>query len=164
MTMKKIIFLCTGNSCRSQMAQVLMNHLGQGRIEAFSAGSKPAGYVHPLAIKTLEDAKLSTEGLRSKSWEGYQGQSFDFVITVCDRAKESCPIWPGQPVTAHWGFEDPADATGTEEQKERVFRKVFMEIQIRIKSFLALPIDTLSHFELEKQVRSIGQPTVEQKK
>src|SRR5580693_704226 len=96
--MKKLLFLCTGNSCRSQMAQVLMNSLGKGRFEAFSAGSKPAGYVLPLAIKTMQDAKLSTEGLRSKSWEEFQGQPFDFVITVCDRAKESCPVFPGHPV------------------------------------------------------------------
>ena len=115
--MKRILFLCTGNSCRSQMVEVTMNRLGKGRFEAFSAGSKPAGYVHPLAIKTLEDAKLPTEGLRSKFWEEYQGQFFDFVITVCDRAKESCPVWPGQPVMAHWGFEDPAEAVGTEKQK-----------------------------------------------
>jgi len=140
-----------------------MNRLGNGRFEAFSAGSKPAGYVHPLAIKTLQDAKLSTEGLCSKSWEEFNDQHFDFVITVCDRAKESCPIWPGQPVTAHWGFEDPADVTGTEEQKQRVFRRVFTEIQTRISLFLALPMETLSHFELEKQVRNIGQPTMEQK-
>jgi arsenate reductase len=134
--MKRILFLCTGNSCRSQMAQVIMNRLGKGRFEAFSAGSKPAGYVHPLAIKTLEDAHLPTEGLRSKSWEEFEGQAFDFVITVCDRAKESCPVWPGRPITAHWGFEDPADATGTDEQKERVFRRVFTEIQTRISLFL----------------------------
>jgi len=134
--MKRILFLCTGNSCRSQMAQAIMNHLGEGRFEAFSAGSKPAGYVHPLAIKILEEAKLSAEGLRSKSWEEFQGQSFDLVITVCDRAKESCPIWAGHPITAHWGFEDPAEATGSDEQKLRVFRKVFTEIQSRISSFL----------------------------
>jgi arsenate reductase len=154
--MKRVLFLCTGNSCRSQMAQVIMNRFGKGRFEAFSAGSKPAGYVHPLAIKTLEDAKLSAEGLRCKSWEEFEGQPFDFVITVCDRAKETCPIWPGQPITAHWGFEDPAQAAGTDEEKSRVFRKVFTEIQTRISLFLALPMDSLSHLELEKQVRGLG--------
>ena len=117
--MKRILFLCTGNSCRSQMAEVLMNHLGRGRFEAVSAGAKPAGYVHPLAIKTLQEAKLPTEGLRSKSWEEYRGQSFDGVVTVCDRAKESCPVFPGQPVSLHWGFEDPAEATGTEGNKKK---------------------------------------------
>jgi arsenate reductase (thioredoxin) len=161
--MKQLLFLCTGNSCRSQMAQVIMNRLGQGRFEAFSAGSKPAGYVHPLALKTLVDSHLPTEGLRSKSWEEYQGQSFDFVITVCDRAKESCPIWSGQPITAHWGFEDPAEAAGTDEQKERVFRRIFAEIQARIALFLALPVDQLSHFELERQVRAIGQKQSDEK-
>ena len=118
------------------MAEVIMNRMGKGRFQAFSAGSKPAGHVHPLAIKTLEDAKLPTEGLRSKSWEEYQGQSFDFVITVCDRAKETCPVFLGQPATEHWGFEDPAEAAGTDEEKRRVFRKVFTEIQIRIGMFL----------------------------
>ena len=118
------------------MAQVIMNRFGQGRFEAFSAGSKPAGYGHPLAIKTLADVGLPTDGLRCKSWEEFQGQPFDFVITVCDRAKESCPVFPGQPVTAHWGFEDPAGATGTDEEKSRVFRRVFTEIQTRIRLFL----------------------------
>jgi arsenate reductase len=158
--MKRILFLCTGNSCRSQLAEALMNRFGKGRFQAFSAGSKPAGYVHPLAIKTLDDANLPTEGLRSKSWEEYQGQPMDFVITVCDRAKETCPVWPGQPITAHWGFEDPAEATGTEEQKMRVFRRVFTELQTRIGLFLALPMDKLSHLELEKEVRGLGRPTV----
>jgi len=118
------------------MAQVIMNQLGQGRFDAFSAGSKPAGYVHPLAIKTLKDAHFPTEGLRSKSWAEYEGQPFDFIITVCDRAKESCPVWPGQPVNAHWGFEDPAEALGTDDQKEQIFRKVMTEIQTRINLFL----------------------------
>jgi arsenate reductase len=161
--MKRILFLCTGNSCRSQMAQVIMNRSGKDRFEAFSAGSKPAGQVHPLALRTLEEFHFSTEGLRSKSWGEYEGQPFDFVITVCDRARESCPVWPGQPVTAHWGFEDPAEATGTDEQKERVFRKVLLEIQTRIALFLALPMDKLSHFELEKQVRDIGQKKAHEK-
>lgn len=154
--MKRVLFLCTGNSCRSQMAEVVLGHLGRGRFETFSAGSKPAGYVHPLAIKTLQSAGMKTDGLRSKSWEEFKGQPFDFVITVCDRAKESCPIWPGQPVNAHWGFEDPAEATGAEPEKLQVFRKVFTEIQTRIGFFLALPMDKLSHMELEKQVVAIG--------
>ncbi len=158
------------------MAQVVMNHFGKGRMEAFSAGSKPAGYIHPLAIKALQEARFPTDGLRSKSWEEYAGQPFDFVITVCDRAKESCPVWlrdpasieagcigsekqrqaPGRLVTAHWGLEDPAEAQGTDEEKERVFRKVFGEIQLRIQFFLALPMDKLSFYELEKRVREIG--------
>lgn len=139
--MKRILFLCTGNSCRSQMAEVLMNQLGQGRYEAVSAGAKPSGYVHPLAIKTLQQENLSTKGLRSKSWDEYQGQAFDLVITVWDRAKASCPVWPGRPAMAHWGFEDPAEATGTDAEKEKVFRKIFLEIQARIRQFLAAPED-----------------------
>lgn len=154
--MKRILFLCSGNSCRSQMAEVLMNRLGKGRFEALSAGAKPAGYVHPMAIKTLEESNLSTAGLRSKSWEEFQGQPMDFVITVCDRAKESCPVWPGQPINAHWGFDDPAEATGTDEQKRQVFRRIFSEIQTRINLFLALPLDKLSRLELEKKVRALG--------
>lgn len=161
--MKRILFLCTGNSCRSQMAQALMNRMGEGCFEAFSAGAKPAGYVHPLALRTLKDADLSTEGLRSKSWEEFQGQPFDFVITVCNRARETCPIWPGQPVSAHWGFEDPAEATGSEEQKRHVFRKVFTEIQKRIALFLALPMEKLSFLELQKRVNDLGQKPSEQK-
>ena len=138
--MKRILFLCTGNSCRSQMAQVLMNELGNGRFAASSAGSKPAGAVHPLAIRTLQEAKLPTDGLRSKSWEEFRGQAFDVVVTVCDRAQESCPTFPGKVTKLHWGFEDPAEATGTEEQKRQVFRRVFDEIRERIQLFLALPV------------------------
>lgn len=155
--MKRVLFLCTGNSCRSQIAQVILNRLGKGRFEAFSAGSNPAGYVHPLAIKVMHDAHYSTDGLRSKSWEEFKGQPMDFVITVCDRARETCPVWPGQPITAHWGFEDPAEATGTDEQKYRVFWKIFTELQTRIGLFVALPMDKLSRLELEKQVRAMGQ-------
>ena len=154
--MKRILFLCTGNSCRSQMSEVIMNRLGKKKFEALSAGAKPVGYVHPLAIRVMQDAHLPTVGLRSKSWEEYQGQPMDFVITVCDRAKETCPVWPGQPISAHWGFEDPADATGTDEEKLRVFRKIFTEIQARIQLFVALPMDKLSKLELQKKVQELG--------
>jgi arsenate reductase len=161
--MKRILFLCTGNSCRSQMAQVILNRLGKGRFEALSAGAKPAGYVHRLAYKVLEEAHLPIEGLRSKSWEEFQGQSMDFVITVCDRAKETCPVWPGQPISAHWGFEDPAATPGTEEQKLRIFRKVFTEINARISLFLALPTEKLSRLELQKQVNDLGKSSSNEK-
>jgi arsenate reductase len=161
--MKRILFLCTGNSCRSQMAQAIINSLGKGRFEAFSAGSKPAGCVHPLAIKTLQDSHVNTDGLRSKSWEEFQGRTFDFVITVCDRAKEACPLWPGQPVSAHWGFEDPAEATGTDERKLAAFRRIFSEIQARVRLFLALPLEKLSFLELQKQVNELGQKSSDQK-
>lgn len=153
--MKKILFLCTGNSCRSQMAEVLARRLGQGRLEAFSAGSKPSGYVHPLALRTLREANLDTPGLRSKSWEEFQGHPFDFIITVCDRAKESCPVWPGQPITAHWGFEDPAEATGSDEEKMRVFRQIFHEIQATIERFCALPLERLPSLELVQRVQAL---------
>ena len=161
--MKRVLFLCTGNSCRSQMAQVIMNRLGKGRFEAFSAGSKPAGHVHPLALRIMQDSHLKTDGLRSKSWEEFQGQPMDFVITVCDRAKESCPVWPGQPISAHWGFEDPAEAAGTDEQKFMVFRKIFSEIQARIRLFLALPMDKLSFLELQRHVNELGRKPSDEK-
>jgi len=153
---KRVLFLCTGNSCRSQMAEVILRSLAGNRFEAFSAGAKPSGYVHPLALQVLENAKLPTEDLHSKSWEEFKGHPMNFVITVCDRAKETCPVWPGQPITAHWGFEDPADARGTDEQKLRVFRKVFTEIQARLRLFTSLPMDKLTHMELESQVRELG--------
>jgi len=156
--MKRVLFLCTGNSCRSQMAEVLLKSISNSRFEVLSAGAKPAGYVHPLALEILKSADLPAQGLRSKSWEEFKGQPMNFVITVCDRAKESCPVWPGQPVTAHWSFEDPAEAQGNHEEKLRVFRKVFTEIQARVRLFAALPFDKLSRLELETQVRDIGRP------
>jgi arsenate reductase len=156
--MKRVLFLCTGNSCHSQMAEVILNRMGKGKFEAFSAGTRPAGYVHPLAIEVLKEFHYATDGLHSKSWEEFKGQPMDFVITVCDRAKEECPVWPGQPISAHWGFEDPAEARGSEEEKLRVFRKVFVEISARISLFVALPMEKLSRLELELQVRGIGKP------
>jgi arsenate reductase len=138
------------------MAEALLNALGRGRFAAFSAGTQPAGFVHPLALRILSDFHISTAGLHSKPWEIYQNQSFDFAITVCDRARETCPVLPGQPMTAHWGCEDPAQAAGTEAQKLHVFRKVFTEIQARIGLFLALPMDKLSRIDLEQEVRGIG--------
>lgn len=119
------------------MAETLLNHLGKGRYFAVSAGAKPAGQVHPLAIRTLDEAGLPTGGLRSKSWEEFKNQPVDFVITVCDNAKESCPIWPGHPTTLHWSLEDPAEATGTNDEKMKVFEEVFLEIKEHIHFFLA---------------------------
>jgi len=134
--MKKILFLCTGNSCRSQMAEAILNRIGKGRFTSVSAGAKPAGYVHPFAIERLAILGYPTEGLRSKSLDEFKGQSFDVVITVCDRAKEACPVWPGAAMV-HWGFEDPADALGTDDEKRKVFAKVFDQIQARIQVFVA---------------------------
>jgi arsenate reductase (thioredoxin) len=132
--MKRVLFLCTGNSCRSQMAEVILNKIGQGQFQAVSAGAKPAGYVHPLAIRLLQGLGFPTEELRSKSWDEFKGQAFDTVITVCDHAKESCPVWPGASVL-HWSFEDPAHAEGTDEEKMKVFRKVFGEIREKVTAF-----------------------------
>ena len=136
--MKKVLFLCTGNSCRSQMAEAILNKLGQGRYEAVSAGSKPAGYVHPLAISLLKELGHPVEGMRSKSMDEFREQKFDFVITVCDRAKESCPVWPGAEMIA-WSFADPAEAVGSDAEKLVVFRRIFNEIQQRLRLFVSLP-------------------------
>lgn len=135
--MKRVLFLCTGNSCRSQMAEVLLNHLGRGRFEAVSAGAKPSGAVHPLAFRTLRDANLPIAELRSKSWDEFKDRRFDFVITVCDNAKERCPIFPGRPANLHWDLEDPADASGTDEEKMKLFRKVYSELYQHIQSLVA---------------------------
>ena len=139
------------------MAEALMNHLGRGQFQAFSAGSAPAGFVHPMAITVLQKAKIPTEGLTSKSWTQYAGETFDFVITVCDRTQESCPIFPGQPISAHWGLKDPAEAIGTEEEKEKVFRRCFTEIKTRVGLLLALPMDYMTPDEITKKVQEIGQ-------
>ena len=137
--MKKVLILCTGNSCRSQMAQVIWQQLGQGSWLAESAGSKPSGYVHPLALKAITEIGLVTEGLRSKSVEEFVQQPIDLVVTVCDHAKEACPILPGAPQTLHWPFEDPADATGTEAEKMVTFRKVRDQIYQQISDYLKAP-------------------------
>ncbi|MFI5350543.1 MAG: arsenate reductase ArsC [Elusimicrobiota bacterium] len=138
MPIKRVLFLCTGNSCRSQMAEAVLNRIGAGRFEAVSAGSKPAGYVHPLALRMLRELGHPVDGLRSKSLEEFRGQRFDAVISVCDRAKEACPVWPGAEMV-HWSFADPADAVGTDEQKLAVFRRIFNEIQQRLRLYIALP-------------------------
>lgn len=133
---KKVLILCTGNSCRSQMAEVIWNKLGGENWEAVSAGSKPAGYVHPLAIKLMKEYELPTEGLESKSVEPMLEQHFDLVVTVCDGAKGDCPAFPGAKTVLHWPFEDPNDAEGDESEKMEVFRSVADLIQARIKAYL----------------------------
>lgn len=135
--MNRVLILCTGNSCRSQMAEVLWNHLGKGHWQAESAGSKPAGYVHPLAVKVVSEMDLDLSQGRSKSIDEFAGQSIDLVVTVCDSARESCPVFPGARQMLHWPFEDPAHATGSEEEQLKVFRKVRDQIHARIKSYLA---------------------------
>ena len=155
-----ILFLCTGNSARSVMAEALMNRLSQNRFRAYSAGSHPAGQVNPLTLELLSRKGFATEGLRSKNWDEFAqsgAPAMDFVVTVCDRAAgEVCPVWPGQPMTAHWGFEDPAAAPGNDEARRKVFEKVFIEIARRVELMLALPVEKLDRLALERQVRDIG--------
>jgi arsenate reductase len=156
-----VLFLCTGNSARSIMAEALLNTSGKGRFRAFSAGSHPTGRVHPFALEVLKKAQLPVEGLRSKSWEEFARPAappLDFVFTVCDKAAgEVCPIWPGQPMTAHWGIEDPAAFEGSEEERRRYFSRIFIYLRNRILIFTDLPFDELDKLSLQKRLDEIGQ-------
>jgi arsenate reductase (thioredoxin) len=162
MTPFNVLFLCTGNSARSILAEAMLNHLavGQGRFKAFSAGSRPKSEVHPLAVELLREQKLSTDGLRSKSWDEFaapDAPKLDFVVTVCDSAAaEECPLWPGQPMTAHWGVPDPAAVEGSEEVRRKAFRDAFFALRRRIELFASLPFDKLSGMALHERVRQIG--------
>ena len=157
-----VLFLCTGNSARSVMAEALLNHptIGHGRFRAYSAGSHPKGQVHPLALETLAANHLPTQGFRSKSWDEFAGPGapvMDFVFTVCDdAAAEVCPVWPGQPMTAHWGLPDPAAATGTDEEKRRAFRDALITLRRRIELFVSLPFDKLNRLALGHRLKEIG--------
>jgi arsenate reductase (thioredoxin) len=156
-----VLFLCTGNSARSILAEAIMNHKGKPNLAAFSAGSFPTGKVRPEALKQLDAAHVPTDGLRSKSWDEFAklgAPKLDFVFTVCDNAaKEVCPIWPGQPMTAHWGVPDPAAVTGTEEQIARAFRDAFFMLDRRISLFLNLPLQALDKLAIKKEIDKIGQ-------
>ena len=156
-----VLFLCTGNSARSILAESILRHDGGERFRAFSAGSRAKGQVHPLALKTIEALGYPSGGLRSKSWNEFSGpdaSQIDFVFTVCDNAAgEVCPIWPGHPMTAHWGIEDPAAAAGTEIQKEAAFATAFRYLKNRISVFLALPIEKIDRIALGNRLRDIGQ-------
>jgi arsenate reductase len=152
----RVLFLCTGNSARSQIAQTILTRVGGGRFLAESAGSRPAGRVNPLAIETLERHGYFWTGHPPRGLEGVEGQDWDFVITVCDRAKEACPIFPGQPVIAHWGMPDPAEEVGADEAKRRAFDDALLVIRRRLDLFVSLPIDKLTRLALEKRVRGIG--------
>jgi protein-tyrosine-phosphatase len=156
-----VLFLCTGNSARSILAESLLNHWGRGRFRAFSAGSFPKGQVHPRALELLNRMKLPSQGLRSKSWEEYsapEAPPLDFIFTVCDNAVgEVCPIWPGKPVTAHWGIPDPASVEGSETDKALAFRRAFKELENRIKLLTELPIESLDPMTLRERFRAIGQ-------
>jgi protein-tyrosine-phosphatase len=155
-----VLFLCTGNSARSILAEVLIEHWGKGRFTGFSAGSFPKGTVHPLALDLIERLHLRSTGLRSKSWDEFArpgAPAMDFVFTVCDQAAgEVCPIWPGNPVTAHWGVPDPAAVEGTEEQRRQAFRDAYRQLETRIKLFTALPIDKLDRMAVKREVDNIG--------
>lgn len=155
-----VLFLCTGNSARSILGESLINHWGRGRFVGYSAGSHPKGQVHPLALEVLRQYHMPTQGLRSKSWEEFGrpgAPALNFVFTVCDRAaKEVCPLWPGQPMTAHWGIEDPAEVQGSDEIQLRAFRKAFRELDARIKIFTSLRIALLDRLSLQKQLDAIG--------
>ena len=155
-----VLFLCTGNSARSILAESILRHDGDGRFRAFSAGSHPRGAVHPLALKTIEALGYPSEGLRSKSWDEFSGPDapeIDFVFTVCDNAAgEICPIWPGHPMTAHWGIEDPSLVEGTGIQKEAAFATAFRYLKNRISVFLALPIEKIDRIALGNRLRDIG--------
>jgi arsenate reductase len=155
-----VVFLCTGNSARSIMAEAILNRKGAPTFKAYSAGSFPKGQVHPVALKQIEWAKMPTEGLRSKSWNEFaspDAPKMDFVFTVCDNAaKEFCPLWPGLPMTAHWGVADPAVVAGTQEQVETAFRNVFMMLDRRIGLFLSLPFASLDRLAVQKKIDDIG--------
>lgn len=155
-----VLFLCTANSARSIMAEAILNQAGKGRFVAYSAGSHPAAAVHPLAIALLERNRISTLNLRTKDWAEFAGPDapkMDFVLTVCDRAAgEVCPVWPGQPMTAHWGVDDPAVAEGNEERKMKAFYDAYMVLNRRIAIFLSLPIEKLDQISLRRQLDDIG--------
>lgn len=156
----KVLFLCTGNSARSIMAEAILNHKAREAFNAHSAGSHPSGAVRPEALRQLELAGISTEGLRSKSWDEFAAPgapSINFVFTVCDNAaNEVCPLWPGQPMTAHWGIPDPAAVKGTPEEIDRAFRDAFSVLDRRIALFLSLPLATLEQMAIQREINSIG--------
>lgn len=156
-----VLFLCTGNSARSILAEALMNHWGADRFHAFSAGSFPKGKVHPLALELLQRLRLPSDGMRSKSWDEFAGAgapAMDFVFTVCDQAAgEVCPIWPGNPVTAHWGVPDPAAVDGSEAMRRQAFREALRALEARIKLFINLPLEKLDRLALKREVQAIGQ-------
>ncbi len=156
-----VLFLCTGNSARSILAESLINHWGRGKFVGYSAGSSPKGKVHPIALALLQHMKLPIEGLRSKGWDEFAqpgAPSLDFVFTVCDNAAgEMCPVWPGQPMTAHWGVEDPAAVHGSETEQWLAFRQAFHALESRIKVFTSLPIRSLDRMKLQQHLHDIGQ-------
>jgi arsenate reductase len=158
-----VLFLCTGNSARSIMGESLINHWGRGQFRGFSAGSHPKGRVHPIALELLRHMNLPVEGLRSKDWSEFAkagAPRLDFVFTVCDKAAaEVCPVWPGQPMTAHWGVEDPAAVEGSDTDRWLAFRDAFRVLENRIKIFVSLPLASLDRLKLKQQLDEIGRTT-----
>ncbi len=156
-----VLFLCTGNTARSVLAEGILRKDGAGRFNAFSAGSQPKGVINPYAVKTLEAYGYPTDGYRSKNWDEFAAvgaPKMDFVFTVCDNAAgEACPVWPGQPMTAHWGIEDPAAVESTDVDKQRAFNEAFRFMRNRIAAFIALPMPTLDHLALTRKLADIGQ-------
>ena len=155
-----VLFLCTGNSARSIMAEALLNYWGKGRFQAFSAGSHPKPTVHPLALEILRRNRIPAENARSKSWDEFatpDAPPMDFVFTVCDNAaQEVCPVWPGQPMTAHWGIHDPAAVEGSDEDKARAFNIAFRELDARLKIFTSLRLELLDKMALQRELNAIG--------
>ncbi|WP_397532786.1 arsenate reductase ArsC [Roseateles sp.] len=158
---KNVLFVCTGNSARSILAEALLNQMGQGQFQAWSAGSHPTGVVNPLTLQTLQRLQLPSGNCRSKSWSEFAGPdapALDFVFTVCDQAAgEACPVWPGQPISAHWGLPDPAAAQGSDEQRSHAFMNTAVALKRRIELMLALPISSLNRLSLQQALRDIGQ-------
>lgn len=155
-----VLILCTGNSARSIMAEALINTMGQGRFRAYSAGSHPTGKVNPFAVEKVESVNYPTESLRSKSWDEYatpDAPKMDFIITVCDNAAgEMCPVWPGQPISAHWRFEDPAAVEGTDAEKRRAFEQTFRHMMNRVRLFVNLPLKMLDQTAIKRELANIG--------
>ena len=155
-----VLFLCTGNSARSVLAEAYLNSAGKGRFKAYSAGSKPGGRVNPFALELLEKSRVDTVGLRSKSWDEFaapDAPKMDFVFTVCDNAAaEPCPFWPGQPMTAHWGVPDPAAAEGSDDEKRRAFKQALSALSARINLLVNLPLEKLDRLALTKRLQEIG--------
>jgi arsenate reductase len=155
-----VLFLCTGNSARSILAEAYLNHAGKGRFKAYSAGSHPAGKVNPFAVELLQRNRLPTTELRSKNWDEFArpgAPAIDLIFTVCDNAAgETCPVWPGHPITAHWGVADPAAVQGTDEDKRKAFRRAFSELSARINHLLALPIEKIDRHTLKAKLDAIG--------
>jgi len=162
-----VLFLCTGNSARSIMAEAYLNVAGKGRFVAYSAGSHPTGKVNPFALELIEKNRIPAAGMRSKSWDEFArpgAPKLDFVITVCDHAAgEACPVWPGQPISAHWGIADPAAVGGSEQDKRRAFLRAFTELSTRINLFLSLPLDKLDRLVLQKRLDDIGRTPAAEK-